>query len=207
MESSKQKLHRLWLSITLVVVFAVSVAAQSQRDESQTAPTTGAITGQVVTETGQPLAGAAVFVRAYGERGQGRSTTTDAEGNFQVSGLDPLTYIVSASFSAYVTAPRDPDSTQAPYYRVGDSVRLQLIKGGVITGTVTTSAGEPVVGVRVQAYMIRDGNGQPSRYGMPFRERTTDDRGVYRIYGLSAWNLRRIGWRCRKFFRFQCKPI
>ncbi len=186
MESSKQKLHSLWLSITLVVVSAVSVAAQSQAEESQTAPTTGAITGRVVTETGQPLAGAAVSVRAYGGTGQGRSTTTDAEGSFQVSGLDPLAYIVSASFSAYVTPLRDPDSTQASYYRVGDSVRLQLIKGGVITGTVTTSAGEPVVGVRVQAYMIRDGNGQPARYGAPYRERTTDDRGVYRIYGLSA---------------------
>lgn len=170
----------------MVVVFAAGVTAQSQPDESQTAPATGAITGQVLTETGQPLAGAAVSVRAYGGTGQGRSTTTDAEGNFQVSGLDPLTYIVSASFSAFVTAPRDPDSTQAPYYRVGDSVRLQLLKGGVITGAVTMSAGEPVVGVRVQAYMIRDGNGQPARYGAPYRGRTTDDRGIYRIYGLSV---------------------
>lgn len=186
MESSRQKLHRLWLSIALVVLFAVSGAAQSQPDESQTAPTTGTITGQVVTESGQPLAGAAVSVRAYGSAGQGRSTTTDLEGSFQVSGLDPLSYIVSASFSAYVTAPRDPDSTQAPYYRVGDSVRLQLIKGGVVTGTVTTAVGEPVVAVRVRAYMIRDHNGQPPRYGVPFRERTTDDRGVYRIYGLNA---------------------
>jgi len=186
MESSRQKLHRLWLSIALVVVFAVSIAAQSQRDESQTEPTTGTITGQVVTETGQPLAGAAVSVRAYGGTGQGRSTTTDAEGSFQVSGLDPLSYIVSASFSAYTTPARDPDSTQASYYRVGDSVRLLLIKGGVMTGTVTTAAGEPVVGVRVRAYMIRDANGQPPRYGVPFRERPTDDRGVYRIYGLNA---------------------
>src|ERR1700674_5618521 len=185
MESFKRKLHRSGLSIALVVVSAVSISAQSQRDESQTPPT-GAITGQVVTETGQPLSGAAVSVRAYGGMDQGRSTITDAEGNFQVSGLDPLTYTVFASFSAFVTASRDPDSTQAPYYRVGVSVRLQLIKGGVINGAVTTSTGEPIVGVRVQAYMIRDGNGQPSRYGMPYRVRNTDDRGVYRIYGLSA---------------------
>src|SRR5207253_8532849 len=32
---------------------------------------------------------------------------------------------------------------------------------------------------------IRDSTGRPSRYGAPFREQTTDDRGVYRIYGLS----------------------
>jgi hypothetical protein len=82
-------------------------------------------------------------------------------------------------------APRDPDSTQAPYYRVGDSVRIQLIKGGVITGSVTTPAGEPVIAVRVQAFMIRDANGKPLRYGASFRQQATDDRGIYRIYGLS----------------------
>ena len=38
----------------------------------------------------------------------------------------------------------------------------------------------------VGAQMIRDGNGQPSRYGAMFKEQTTDDRGVYRIYGLRA---------------------
>jgi len=37
----------------------------------------------------------------------------------------------------------------------------------------------------VQAFLIRDSNGQPPRYGMPYRGRTTDDRGIYRIYGLS----------------------
>src|SRR5687767_14686600 len=191
MESSRDKLLRLSLSITLAFVCVVSAAgqtvnSQSQQDESQTAPTSGTITGQVVSETGQPVAGALVSVRAYGSTGQGRSTTTDAEGSFQVAGLDPLSYIVSASFSAYVAAPRDPDSTEAPYYRVGDSVKLQLIKGGVMTGTVSTATGEPVVAVRVRAYMIRDHNGQPPRYGAPYRERTTDDRGVYRIYGLNA---------------------
>ena len=61
---------------------------------------------------------------------------------------------------------------------------LVLLKGGVITGSVTTSEAEPVVGVRVRAQMIRDGNGQPSRYGAIFRDRMTDDRGMYRIYGL-----------------------
>jgi len=38
----------------------------------------------------------------------------------------------------------------------------------------------------VRAYMIRDANGRPARYGAPYRERTTDDRGIYRIYGLLA---------------------
>lgn len=185
MKSSRQKLRGVGLRVALVFVFAISVGAQSQPDETQPA-STGAITGQVVTDTGQPVAGVAVFVRAYGSTGSGRTTTTDAEGNFQVSGLDPLSYSVGASFAAFVIAPRDPDSSQAPYYRVGDSVKIRLMKGGVITGSVVTATDEPVVAVKVRAYMIRDANGRPTRYGAPIRERTTDDRGIYRIYGLWA---------------------
>ncbi len=61
-----------------------------------------------------------------------------------------------------------------------------LIKGGVITGTVTNQTGEPVVGVRVRARLIRDNELLPGPYAQISRERTTDDRGVYRIYGLPA---------------------
>jgi hypothetical protein len=169
--------------VGLVFIFALSISGQSQPDEAQTS-STGAITGQVVTDTGQPVAGAGVFVRAYGSNGPGRTTTTDAEGNFQISGLDPVSYVVGASFSSFVTAARDPESAQPSYFQVGDSVKIQLMKGGVITGSVVTSADEPVVAVRVRVYMIRDSFGRAIRYGVQLRERTTDDRGIYRIYGL-----------------------
>jgi hypothetical protein len=174
--------------VTIALIFFCVGRAQQvpATDEKSEETKTGSINGRVVNENGQPLANAAVYVRAFGSNERGRSTTTDADGAFQVSGLDPLAYMVSASLPAYTPAPRDPDSPQATYFRVGDSVRLELMKGAVITGTVTSSTGEPLVAVRVLVYMIRDGNGQPSRYEMPFRERTTDDRGVYRTYGLAA---------------------
>ena len=171
------------LGTLLCFVVHGSTAFISRRKDAETK--TGAITGTVVNDNGQPLANAAVFVRPFGSNVPGRTTTTDSEGTFQVRGLDPMAYIVSASLPAYATAPRDPDSSQATYFRVGDSVKIELIKGAVITGTVTSSTGEPIVGVRVRVFMIRDGNGQAARYEMPSRERTTDDRGVYRIYGLA----------------------
>ncbi len=179
---------RITAVVAMVILTSLSAVGQAQQpsstDEATEVPKTGAITGRVLNESGQPLPNAVVSIRAFGLLGQGRGATTDREGNFQVNGLDPVAYSVSASVPTYTPPPRDPDSTQATYYRIGDSVTLVLIKGGVITGSVTTSAGEPVVGVRVRAQNIRDGNGQPSRYGAMFRERTTDDRGVYRIYGL-----------------------
>lgn len=169
----------------LVITLNNSVDGQSQPDDSTEEPTkTGAIKGRVVNESGQPLANVSVSVRAYGAIGQSRITTSDSDGNFKVGDLDPVGYLVTASAPSYTTPPRDPNNPQVTYYRVGDSVRLELVKGGVITGIVTKPSGEPIVAVRVRAQMIRDANGLPPRYWPVINERTTDDRGVYRIYGL-----------------------
>src|SRR6185503_18450949 len=51
------------------------------------------------------------------------------------------------------------------------------------TGTVTNSLGEPVIAVRVRATMVRDPRGETPR-SLFTTEQPTDDRGVYRIYGL-----------------------
>jgi hypothetical protein len=61
-----------------------------------------------------------------------------------------------------------------------------MIKGGVITGSVTASTGEPVVGVRVSPIRLRDIKGRIARQNVfdLQREWKTDDRGIYRIYGL-----------------------
>lgn len=173
--------------LALLIASGVSVVAQAPADESAAnTARTGTISGRVVNESGQPLANVVVGARAFGANGPGRSTTTDSEGSFEIAGLDPLSYFLSASLPGFVNAARDPDKATSNYYHVGDSVRLELIKGGVITGTVMKAAGEPVVVVPVRAYLIRDASGRPVRFSAAFREQTTDDRGVYRIYGLPA---------------------
>lgn len=179
---------RLIGTIVALLLTSLSTPGQNQQssgaDEPAEAPATGAIRGKVINETGQALPDAAVSIRAYGSSGPGQMITTGRDGTFEVSGLDRLVYLISASAPAYTTQPRDPDNTEATSYRVGDSATLVLLKGGVITGSVTAAGTEPIVGVRVRAQMIRDGNGLPPRYGSVVRDRTTDDRGIYRIYGL-----------------------
>jgi Carboxypeptidase regulatory-like domain len=144
----------------------------------------GSIKGRVVNESGQRLPNAHVSITALGLFRQNQSTITDRDGNFEVSGLEPLSYQVFAWLSAYAPVLKDLDVAPPPYYRVGDFVTIVLVKGGVITGTVTSQTGEPVVGVRVRAKMISDSRWLPFPYGVYVPERMTDDRGVYRIYGL-----------------------
>lgn len=147
---------------------------------------TGTITGRVVGESGEPLPGALVYLGQRGAAQFSRSqrVIADEEGNFQITGLDPGLYNVTANIPGYVT---DTDlSTGRPAaYRPGDTVSLRLVKGGVVTGTVTDTQGEPVVGLGVRAYRVRDLDGRPFTSGYnPGLEDRTDDRGVYRIYGL-----------------------
>jgi hypothetical protein len=146
----------------------------------------GKITGKVVNDKGQPLPNARVLVRAVGSTpGAGQVTRTDQDGKFEVIGLDRVNYQIIAGFSAYAPVPRDPDSPPN-LFRVGDSATIMLTKGGVITGTVTTQTGEPLVGIRVRARMVGDGDLQNSTNLQMRMEKITDDRGIYRLYGLPA---------------------
>jgi hypothetical protein len=170
-------LCNLWVSLTVWLFAVATVAGQT----SAPATSSGTISGRVVNESGQPLAYATVSLYAIGVLRQENSTTTDRDGKFQLSGLEPRNYRVIAWRSSYATF------VSPANHRVGDSVTIVLAKGGVITGTVTTQTGEPVVGVTVRARMINDNSRQ---FAFPFNvfslARTTDDRGVYRIYGLRA---------------------
>lgn len=189
MSIAKQNLNPILLSLVgccaLLLALSLDVAAQVRVDESKSvAPRTGALSGQVLDENGQPLTHATIYITAPATLPQPRIALTDDAGNFQVNGLDALVYNVGASAPSYVTTPREPD-TLPTYYRIGDSVTISLLKGGVITGTVTSAMGEPVVQTGVRAILIRDANGKPPTGPRFPSERSTDDRGVYRIYGLT----------------------
>ena len=174
------------LTILVLMLMATCVAVRAQAQAPSPTPktpeesSTGSISGKVVNENGQPLIGASVFVGSISSFMSGRRTTTDLEGTFRLNGLDPGLYTINAIAPAYTTEPAPPE-----YYRLGDSVRLEMVRGGVITGVVTNALGEPVIGVRVRATRLRDAKGQTSREPRFGNEQSTDDRGIYRIYGLS----------------------
>ena len=123
-----------------------------------------------------------------------RPVNTDADGKFELSGLQAGAYNISANAPGYVLS----DSDAKPFYRPGDTVTLTLVKGGVITGKVTNSSGDPLVGVIVRAIKVREGDNKPVRIHRDISSEfidsmssmlgpyKTDDRGIYRIYGLTA---------------------
>ncbi|HEV2705459.1 MAG TPA: carboxypeptidase-like regulatory domain-containing protein [Pyrinomonadaceae bacterium] len=144
----------------------------------------GTLKGRVLLqESNRPLANATVVLRSAAHKGSPVLLATDEEGAFQASNLRPGAYTLTAVAPGYVTA-HDDLSGQAVYYHVGDFVTLRMVKGGVITGRVLNTNGEPLAAAQVRAVRVKDAGGQPARDAAPSRVWRTDDRGVYRLYGL-----------------------
>jgi hypothetical protein len=188
MSTSKAWMRRMipaLIGIAMLSFSAPQLRAQNAATESKTAaPPTGTITGHIVSQSGDKISGAVAWAFPVGVIAQSRNASVDSDGNFKLEGLDAGVYSVSCNVPGFVSPPPAAPDEPRRYYHTGDSVTLTLIKGGVITGTVMTATNVPVVAAAVRAYRLRDAKGQPDPGALQSRERPTDDRGVYRFYGL-----------------------
>jgi len=69
-----------------------------------------------------------------------------------------------------------------------EDVDLKLVRGAVITGRVTDEEGKPVVEERIELQPAdeKGGQRQMSPFSQNYQMFQTDDRGIYRLYGLPA---------------------
>lgn len=173
--------------------------AQSQvpaRDLGQSiAPPMGTATigGLVKDHQGQPVRRSTVTIT--GDMRLTRSTVTDNEGRFAFAELPAGRFTVSAEKPGY---PQMSYGAKRAY-RAGGGVFLQdgehaegltltLPRGAVLTGTVYDELGVPMPGVPVMAWEVRTSLGGERTLGFVGETVTviTDDRGVYRLFGLPA---------------------
>ncbi|MBA3239661.1 MAG: carboxypeptidase regulatory-like domain-containing protein [Acidobacteria bacterium] len=149
----------------------------------------GTITGRVIGEDGQPIANARVVAEAQrSNRGVGALAITGPDGKFRIENLERGAYSVRGHVPAHFDASYlEYERGVRAFYRLGDTVAITMLKGGVITGRVTDAKGEPVMGTRVNMVRVRTLEGRAVREVNRFMgslERLTDDRGVFRNYGL-----------------------
>src|SRR5262249_48595509 len=135
-------------------------------------------------EDGQPIAKAMIESNSIAAKpARFPPVSTDADGNFKLTGLVPSLYVLRTFVPGYVV---DRRSRGIEFHRIGEHITFNMIKGGVITGQVTDANGEPMVGIRVTPKIVRDLDDSPveiwdENYSW---SRLTDDRGIYRLYGL-----------------------
>ncbi|HEX7999121.1 MAG TPA: carboxypeptidase-like regulatory domain-containing protein [Pyrinomonadaceae bacterium] len=185
----------IFLLVLLHIMAAAATAQTTARQPSgnqqpdgkavSAAPPNGTITGRVLADEGHPVANAAIVAFGLNTGGPPAGDTTDADGKFEVKNLRPGAYNVQVTAPGYVVLPEAGAELGSPrLYRVGETVNFTLVKGGVITGTVTDSSGEPVIAATVRAVRVRKPTEQPAASFSYIMPRMTDDRGIYRLYGI-----------------------
>jgi protocatechuate 3,4-dioxygenase beta subunit len=146
----------------------------------------------------KPAAGIIVVVNGIGRQTAVAQTTSDAEGKYRIGGLAPGQIEVGTFAPTYVL-PTSPMFRQGHVLNLSadeavEGIDFKLTRGGVITGRVTDAEGKPVAEERISLNQIDDGKGPTQaipgrtmvgRGANPFMY-NTDDRGIYRIYGVPA---------------------
>lgn len=143
-----------------------------------------------VTLNGSPMRNAVVSLQAQYQPvpQQPLRAKTDADGRFRFAEVFAGQYLINALTPGFYSASDSPYGLPGRTLNVGkgetiENIELQLKRGAVITGIVTDENNEPVVETQVQLQRVGDRN--PMRQDMlSFYSYRTDDRGLYRIYGL-----------------------
>ncbi len=175
------------LSLGLVLPFGAARSDPAQqavqapaRDTAPPRTGTARIKGRVLAaDTGGPVRRAIVRLSAPDLRDQ-RSSTTDADGRYDISDLPSGTYYIIASKNGFLVT--SCGSARAGFdgkpVKVGDgevatNVNIILTRGGVIAGRVLDEFGDPLPGASVRVYRSQASGG--SRQLMISSSQPTND--------------------------------
>ena len=199
----------------IVLLHAVCQPCYSRQESTAPSPNqtkgTGSVAGRV-TIGGKAAPGVTITLnREISDPNQifdmvlgaaGNRTTTNSEGTYRFSELAAGEYTVDIVSPAYVVADYKSGNERDIVVKDGgalEGIDFELIRGGVITGRVTDSDGRPVMGGRVKVTRVDAGADEHPFYLEGYKP-ATDDRGIYRVFGLppgrykiSAVRVRGIG--------------
>jgi hypothetical protein len=182
--------------VAFLALFLAGAAASAQttdRDTKSEKDNTASITGRV-TLAGKAAAGITVTMTTAEpslSRAPAVKTTADEDGRYRLTGVAAGRYTV-APFAPALVVPQDVNSWMpGKLVTVSEGEQIEglnfaLTRGGVITGRVVDDKVRPVIEQYINLIQV-DERGQKTgvRTGGAYGFHT-DDRGIYRIYGLPA---------------------
>jgi protocatechuate 3,4-dioxygenase beta subunit len=181
---------RPWRMETPSISFSGNATFQDPTTEIRA----GSIAGRV-TVGGKPVSGVAVMLLGLDSNSSRRTPAatvkTDEDGRYRFKGVAPGSYDVIPATPALVLPKqgRYGQPGKTVMVEVGESaegVDFALTEGGVITGRVTDTEGRPVVEEAVSLNKSTE-QGHTFQFIPPnYESLITDDRGMYRVYGVPA---------------------
>jgi hypothetical protein len=187
----------LYLTLALCLVPCALPIAQQPRDARGSALGTATLSGVVLTDDQTPRGIRNARVELSGDGQPAQSVFSDANGKFLFSELPAGRYTLVATRPGYVRTSYGAKRADRPGTPITvadgqplDGITLKMSHGSVIAGMVRDELGQPAPGVAVRVLQYRMVNGDriltpAATTSGPFGE-TTDDRGMYRVFGLAA---------------------
>lgn len=114
---------------------------------------------------------------------------TDSDGNYRIVNLPPGTYYIAPMSPLFVLTDSNSINQMGTPLLLSegenvDDINFAMARSCVITGRVTEADGRPVIEQRVSVVPVDQPNQRP--FFSPRIMFQTDDRGVYRMFGLRA---------------------
>ena len=190
MRRATNAFHRTIIAVLAALPALAPVAAAAQVRDTRSTAGTGVISGIVVSDDADARPVRKARVTCGGADVRGHTTITDANGRFTFSGLRAGRYTIGVAKPTWVTTfhgAQRPARTGTPVPLADGEVRqivVRLPRGAVITGVLLDYDNQPASGASVRALRYQMTNGE--RRLVEAGAATTDDRGVYRIFGLAA---------------------
>lgn len=188
-------LHTLFATVILCNLNVVRPAlAQTATKEAKD---TGTITGHVMSADERPLPGVGIVLTPSGFsryiRRPAARAVTGADGFYRLADVPAGSYqlqlLAPGYNSASASEPGGWNEGTAINISAGETIDHQdftLARGGVITGRVTDADGKPIVAESVRLFRPGRDARTDSGYLSSFFRSDTDDRGIYRLYGVPA---------------------
>jgi protocatechuate 3,4-dioxygenase beta subunit len=194
--------------LLLYLLFLPQIHAQSQRQASDNRARTASISGRLTID-GKPAVNSTVALKEVNREEGDRKTgapggaagqriyarvKTDDNGRYRFMRLAEGHYSIHAVSGAYVSKENCRYGNSCREVTLDDGEALEnvdftFVRGGVITGRVTDAEDRPVIAAGMLLLQVNEKGEPNSNFHLEidhWMETETDDRGVYRLYGLPA---------------------
>ena len=162
---------------SVLLIFSAAVSASAQKTPEKL--TNGSISGKITIKD-KAVAGVLVFAEVQNSGRWNRITpraTTDSTGSYRITNVPAGTYVIRPVAPAFALG-EDINSVVISEGENVEDINISMIPGGVITGKITDADGKPLIEQGVTILPLNSSIIVQSDYIR------TDDRGIYRAYGL-----------------------
>ena len=177
-----------WTIAVILIIFSAALFARAQSVQPKEPTTT--ITGKV-TIKGKGAPGIFIGLRRqdnpYTRDLTGFKATTDSEGKYRIENVTAGSYIVTPIAPAYVSEEIGTERTlNVTKGETIEGIDFVLVLGGAITGKVLDPGGHPLI--EEDVFIVPET--ESARTNMNNVRVRTDDRGIYRFFGLARGRYR-----------------